>query len=275
MNEEWVRSLITDHRKKLWSPFTKAVREYGLIKEGDRVCACISGGKDSFLMGMLLGELQRHSKVPFEVKYLCLDPGYSAEALQRIRRNADLCGIPLEYRQAVIFRYVETLDDKPCYLCARMRRGALYSAAKELGCNKISLGHHLDDVVETILLSMMYAGKVKTMLPKLPAEHFQGMELIRPLYLVEEKDIEAFWQERGMSFLRCACSLTESRDRREYEELSKRAHVKKLIEKESEGNPRLKRNLFRSVENVRVETLLSYVDEAGTHESWQREPRRK
>ncbi len=268
MNEEMLRSLITTYRKDVWSPFTKAVRDYQLIKENDRIAVCISGGKDSFMLALVLEELRRHVEVPFELVYLCLDPGYDEETREMIRQNAEKIGIDLQYSSAVIFRYVETLDTKPCYICARMRRGALYTAAKELGCNKIALGHHYDDVVETILMSVLYSGQMRTMLPKLKAENFEGMELIRPLYLTEERGIRNFWKHHGMEFIQCACSLTKKRFDEDYEHVSKRAEVKRLIRDLEKTNPFLKSNIFRSAEKVNVETVLSYRDKDGVHESW-------
>ena len=268
MNEELLRSLITTYRKDVWSPFTKAVRDYKLIRENDKIAVCISGGKDSFILALLLEELRRHGDVNFELKFLCLDPGYDEDAKALIAKDAEKIGVGLTYVPAVIFRYVETLDTKPCYICARMRRGALYTAAKDLGCNKIALGHHYDDVIETILMSVLYSGQMKTMLPKLRAENFPEMELIRPLYLVEERGIRNFWKHHNMEFIQCACSLTKKRDDEDYEHVSKRAEVKRLIREYEKTNPFLKSNIFRSAEKVNVETVLSYKDKDGIHNVW-------
>lgn len=265
MSEEISHRLITTYRKRLWSPFTKAIRDYALIQENDKVAVCISGGKDSFLAAILLRELQHHGPIPFELKFLCLDPGYDEKALSLIKKDAKELDLELEFFSATIFRYVETLKERPCYLCARMRRGNLYHAAETLGCNKIVLGHHYDDVIETILMNLMYAGKYRTMLPKIQSKNFAGMSLIRPLYLIEEKDIQNFWQKQGFEFIHCACTLSEKEG---MEDSSKRLAVKKFIAKESKTNPYLKANIFNSAQKVNLETVISYEDGSGIHQQY-------
>ena len=201
--------LRKQYAKRLFKPFAKAIVEYGLIEPNDRIAVCISGGKDSTLMAKLFQELKRHNKFPFELVFLVMDPGYSSENRERIEENAKLLNIPITVFGTNIFENVFEIEKSPCYICARMRRGHLYAKAKELGCNKIALGHHYDDVIETILMGMLYGGQIQTMLPKLKSTHFEGMELIRPMYLVREKDIIAWRDEYGLRFLQCACKFTE------------------------------------------------------------------
>lgn len=259
------RSIIKKFRKTLWCPFTKAVREYRLIEEGDRIACCISGGKDSFLLAKLLQEEQRHGPVKFDLTFLVMNPGYHADNWTIIRRNAALLGIPLESFETRIFDVVTGVDKSPCYLCARMRRGALYSTARELGYTKIALGHHYDDVIETILMGMLYSGKVETMLPKLHSQHFEGMELIRPLYLVREKDIKAWRDYHHLSFLQCACRFTENVERQEEEGISKREEVKKLIAALAEKDPVIEANIFKSVQNINLRTVMAYRKDGERH----------
>lgn len=204
------RSIIKKYRKSIWRPFTKALNEYQLIQEGDRIAVCISGGKDSMLLAKLVQELKKHGKISFEAVFLVMNPGYNEDNWKIIQDNAELLGIPLTVFQSEIFDTVAGIERNPCYLCARMRRGYLYAKAKELGCNKIALGHHFDDVIETILMGMLYSGKVETMMPKLHSQHFGGMELIRPLYLVKEEAIKAWRDSNGLHFIQCACRFTEN-----------------------------------------------------------------
>ena len=226
------RSIIKKYRKELWTPFIVAVKRYELIKAGDKIAVCISGGKDSMLMAKLLQELQRHSEVPFELVYLVMDPGYNEINRQKIESNAALLHIPITVFETNIFDVANNSDKSPCYLCARMRRGHLYKKAQELGCNKIALGHHFDDVIETILMSMVYGGQIQTMMPKLHSRNYAGMELIRPLYMVKEADIIRWVEQNDLHFIRCACRFTESYEGSEKKgEVSKRQEMKELIAK--------------------------------------------
>ena len=252
------RSIIKKFRKTIWNPFIGAVQEYELISPGDRIAVCISGGKDSMLLAKCIQQLQRHSEVPFEAVYLVMDPGYHPENRELILANARTMGIEIELFQSNIFDVTAAAGGSPCYLCARMRRGCLYSKAKELGCNKIALGHHFNDVIETLLMSMMYASEIKTMLPKLHSTNFEGMELIRPLYRVKEKDILAFAAYHDLRFLQCACKFTE--ESAHHESLSKRKEIKALIASIKEVNPAVDDNLFRSIHNVNLATLPGWRD---------------
>ncbi len=254
--EEIERSINKTYRKDIWKRFIAGVNEYKMLKEGDSVAVCISGGKDSMLLAKCMQLLQRHSDFPFEVKFLVLDPGYTTENRRKIETNAGLLGIPINIFEANIFNYVSDVDNNPCYLCARMRRGHLYKNAQSLGCNKIALGHHFDDVIETILMSMLYGAEIKTMMPKLHSTNFEGMELIRPLYMVRERDIVRWVNYNGLEFLNCACRFTEKSE--EYEHLSKRKEVKQLIEKLRKENSNVEMNIFRSVQNVNLQTLIGY-----------------
>ena len=252
------RSIIKKFRKPIWNNFVGAVQEYELIKENDRIAVCISGGKDSFLLAKCMQELQKHSEVPFELVFLVMDPGYKKENRELIEKNAETMGIPVTIFQSDIFAVTERVGGAPCYLCARMRRGCLYSKAKELGCNKIALGHHFNDVIETLLMSMLYAAEIKTMPPKLHSTNFEGMELIRPLYKVKEKDIIAFAEYNKLQFLRCACKLTAQSE--EIESLSKRKEIKSLIAEIKKTNPQADDNLFRSLHNVNLATIPGFRD---------------
>ena len=249
------RSIIKRFRKTVWSPFTKAVKDYQLIQEGDRIACCISGGKDSFLMAKLLQELQ-------------MNPGYNEDNWQIIKDNAKILGVDLTVFNTEIFDTVAEIDKNPCYLCARMRRGYLYSHAKELGCNKIALGHHYDDVIETILMGMLYAGKVETMMPRLKSQHFEGMELIRPLYLIREKDIKAWRDANELNFIQCACRFTENCLSCGGARGSKRDDVKQLIADLARQDPVIEANLFRSVENVSLNAVIGYKDREGVRHSF-------
>ena len=253
------RSLIKKYRKELWNPFIAAVKRYELIAPGDRIAVCISGGKDSMVLAKLMQELQRHTEQPFELVFLVMDPGYNPENRKMIEENAKIMGIPITVFESDIFNVVVDVDQSPCYLCARMRRGHLYANAKRLGCNKIALGHHFDDVIETILMSMLYGAQVNTMMPKLHSTNFEGMELIRPLYLVKEADIEAWRDFNNLRFLQCACRFTEAISREEEAHMSKRQEMKELIAKFRTINPHIETNIFKSVENVNLDACIGYV----------------
>ena len=260
------QSIRKKFKKSIWCKFTKAVREYELVKEGDKIAVCISGGKDSMLMAKLFQELQRHNRFPFEVTFLVMDPGYSKENRQIIENNAKKLNIPLTIFESDIFEAVLHVEKSPCYLCARMRRGHLYAKAKELGCNKIALGHHYDDVIETILMGMLYGAQVQTMMPKLHSTNFEGMELIRPLYLVREEDIIRWRDYNHLQFIQCACRFTEScASCGGTEKGSKRAEIKALIKELSAKSPYIEKNIFRSVENVNLNTIVAYKQNGQKH----------
>lgn len=227
--KEIERSIVKKYHKEIWTNFVKAVKEYELIKEGDRIAVCISGGKDSFLLAKLMQELKRHRKFEYELKFIVMDPGYNPANRKLIEENAKLLEIPVEIFESDIFDAVFDIEKSPCYLCARMRRGHLYSKARELGCNKIALGHHFDDAIETVLMGMFYAGKYETMMPKLHSQNFEGMELIRPLYMVREEHIKAWVNYNNLTFLRCACRFTEEQEKLGDEGTSKRAEMKELV----------------------------------------------
>ena len=256
--KEIEHSIIKTFRKTVWRPFTKALNQYQLIQEGDKIAVCISGGKDSMLMAKLLQELKRHGKIHFELVFLVMNPGYNADNWKIIQDNAELLGIPLTVFESDIFDTVAEIENNPCYLCARMRRGYLYSHAKELGCNKIALGHHFDDVIETILMGMLYSGKVETMMPKLHSQNFEGMELIRPLYLVREDDIKAWRDYNDLHFIQCACKFTDTCTTCNNENRSKRVEIKELIRDLKKVNPFVEGNIFKSVENVNIDTVVGY-----------------
>ena len=243
-------------KNRLFRPFTRAIRDYELIKEGDSIAVCISGGKDSMLMAKLFQELERQHKFPFELRYLVMDPGYSPANRAMIEHNAEKLGIPISIFETDIFESVSHIEKSPCYLCARMRRGYLYRYARQLGCNKIALGHHYDDVIETILMGMLYGAQIQTMMPKLHSTNFEGMELIRPLYYIREEDIIAWREENGLNFLRCACRLTEAAETDE--SASKRQEVKRLIRELKRINPAVEAHIFKSVENVSLDTVIAY-----------------
>ncbi len=259
------RSIIKKFRKDIWSPFMKAVRTYGLIQENDSIMVCISGGKDSFLLAKCMEEAKKHGKIPFQLHYVVMNPGYQKKNLERIRSNAKLLHLKIEIFDSDIFEVVDRIASKsPCYLCARMRRGCLYKKAKELGCNKIALGHHFNDVIETSLLSMFYGAEIKTMLPKLKSENFSGLELIRPLYLVKEEAIIAWKEWNDLHFLNCACKFTENCiiD----EEASKRIEVKKLIQELKKKNPTIDFNIFKALDNINLNCVLG-IRKDGKHRS--------
>ena len=259
------RSIIKKFRKPVWRRFTKAINEYELIKDGDKIAVCISGGKDSMLMAKLFQELARHGKKNFEVVFLVMNPGYNEANYQLILENSRTLGIPITVFQSEIFDVVAGEESSPCYLCARMRRGYLYSRAKELGCNKIALGHHYDDVIETILMGMLYGAQIQTMMPKLHSTNFEGMELIRPMYLIREEDIIHWANYNGLRFLRCACRFTEQCADEETDKSSKRAEVKKLIHNLAQKDPVIEFNIFKSVENVNVNTVVAYKKDGVKH----------
>ncbi|PWJ50344.1 ATP-binding protein [Faecalicatena contorta] len=252
------RSIIKKFRKSIWRKFTKSVQEYELIKEGDKIAVCISGGKDSMLLAKLMQELKKHGKVPFEVIFLIMNPGYNEDNWKIITDNAKLLGIPLTVFESDIFDIVAGVDKSPCYLCARMRRGYLYSRAKELGCNKIALGHHFDDVIETVLMGMFYSGKFETMMPKLHSKNFEGMELIRPLYMVKESDIKAWRDYNQLHFIQCACRFTENCSICGGEQGSKRDEMKELIADLRKTSDLIEMNIFRSMHNVNLNTIIGY-----------------
>lgn len=252
------RSIIKKYRKTIWSNFIGAVQEYELIKENDKIAVCISGGKDSMLLALCMRQLQRYSQVPFSLVYLVMDPGYKSENRKLIEENAKKMNLDIHIFESDIFEVAERSGGAPCYLCARMRRGCLYSKAQELGCNKIALGHHFNDVIETVMMSMMYSSEIKTMLPKLHSTNFKGMELIRPLYKVKEKDIIAWSNYNDLKFLQCACKMTEKSA--DIENLSKRKETKQLIEDIKKFNPNADDNIFRSLHNVNLATMPGYRD---------------
>mgnify|MGYP004469705667 FL=1 len=260
-------SIRKKFHKKLFTPFAKAINTYDLIQEGDHIAVCISGGKDSMLMAKLFQELKRHNKFPFELSFLVMDPGYSELNRMVIERNAAMLGVPVTIFESDIFDAVYDVEKSPCYLCARMRRGHLYSKAKELGCNKIALGHHFDDVIETILMGMLYGGQVQTMMPKLHSTNFEGMELIRPMYLIREEDIMHWRDYNGLHFIQCACRFTDtcSSCRPDGSSASKRMEIKHLIAKMKKTNPFVEKNIFKSVENVNLATVIAYKQNNEVH----------
>lgn len=254
------KSIIKKYRKEIWRKFVKAIKEYEMIKENDKVAVCISGGKDSMLLAKCMQELKRHGQIPFEVKYIVMDPGYHPKNRKQIEQNAKKLNIPIEIFESNIFEITDQITESPCYLCARMRRGCLYHKAKELGCNKIALGHHFDDVVETIVMSLFYGAEFRTMMPKLHSTNFKGMELIRPLYLIKEQDIIRWKNYHNLTFLNCACQFTKSRDAE-----SKRKEIKEFIKNYKNVNPNIDINIFRSVENVNLNTIIGYHSENKKH----------
>ena len=258
------RSLIKKYRKELWNPFIAAIKRYELIQSGDKIAVCISGGKDSWLLAMLMKHLQPFSEVPFELEFICMDPGYSPENRRRIEENAALLRIPLSIFETDVFSASEeAAGENPCYICARMRRGHLYAEAQRRGCNKIALGHHLNDVIETALMSMTYGAQLQGMVPRLRSTNFEGMELIRPLYCVREDDILAWQRYNGLRFLRCACKFSESAA---YDAgASKRQETKELIHRMREINPNVEINLFASLHKVNLDTLPGYKTNGEMH----------
>ncbi len=257
--KEVERSIIKKFKKEIWRKFTKAINEYEMIQDGDKIAVCISGGKDSMLLAKLFQELERHGKKNFDVQFLVMNPGYNDVNYQKILDNAKILEVPITVFETDIFEAVEDVTDSPCYLCARMRRGHLYSKAKELGCNKIALGHHFDDVIETIVMGMFYGAQIQTMMPKLHSTNFEGMELIRPMYLIREDDIIHWRNYNELEFIQCACRFTEQCASQEVSDVtSKRAEIKELIAQLSKNNPYIEKNIFRSVENVNLDTVIAY-----------------
>lgn len=261
------KSLQKKFRKVLISRFTKAINQYELLEEGDKVAVCISGGKDSMLMAKLFQELKLYRKFSFELEFLVMDPGYSEVNRMVIENNAKLLQIPITVFETKIFDTVYDVEKSPCYLCARLRRGSLYSKAKELGCNKIALGHHYDDVIETILMGILYGGQVQTMMPKLHSTNFEGMELIRPMYLIREEDVKHWRDYNGLHFIQCACRFTDTCSISASDEGtgSKRMEIKNLIQQLKEVNPGIERNIFKSVENVNLSTVIAYKENGVKH----------
>ena len=260
------KSIRKKFRKNIWCKFTKAINQYELVKEGDCIAVCISGGKDSMLMAKLFQELKLHNKFPFEVKFVVMDPGYSPENRKVIEENARKLKVPVHIFESDIFESVYHIEKSPCYLCARMRRGYLYNFAKELGCNKIALGHHYDDVIETILMGMLYGAQIQTMMPKLHSTNFEGMELIRPLYLIREDDIKAWRDYNDLRFIQCACKFTDTCTTCNNEEnQSKRIEIKQLIAELKKKNPYVEAHIFQSVENVNIETVIAYKKDGVKH----------
>lgn len=260
-------SIQKKYHKQLFAPFAKACKTYQLISEGDRIAVCISGGKDSMLMAKLFQEIKRHRRVDFELEFLVMDPGYTKENREKIEANAKKLGIPITVYESTIFDSVDTIEKNPCYLCARMRRGHLYAKAKEMGCNKIALGHHYDDVIETILMGMLHSGQMQSMMPKLKSTNFEGMELIRPMYLIREEDIIKWRDYNELDFLQCACHFTESCSSVDEEghSASKRLETKMLIKELKKSNPYVEANIFKSAENVHLNTLISYKKDGERH----------
>jgi tRNA(Ile)-lysidine synthase TilS/MesJ/rhodanese-related sulfurtransferase len=254
------KSLTKKFRRDIFSRFTKAIVQYEMLSPGDKVAVCISGGKDSMLMAKLFQELLKHDKFPFELVFLCMDPGYSEDNRRIIENNGKLLGIPLTIFETDIFSSVYNIENSPCYLCARMRRGHLYAKARELGCNKIALGHHYDDVIETVLMGMLYSGQFQAMMPKLRSTNFEGMELIRPLYFVREEDIKHWRDYNGLHFIQCACRFTDTCTtcRATGESASKRLETKNLIARLKETNPQVEKNILKATENVVLNKVLGY-----------------
>ena len=253
MQSDIERSIIKTYRKDIWRKFTKAVTIYDLIQDNDKIAVCLSGGKDSFLLAKCMQEIKKHGKIKFDLEFIVMDPGYSKENLDKVKKNAELLGIPIHVYESTIFESLKSMDVKsPCYMCARMRRGHLYRFASDLGCNKIALGHHYNDVIETIMLGILYNGEIVSMLPKIKSKNFPGMELIRPLYLVRESAIINWLKYNELEFINCACPLKK--------EDSKRAEVKELIKKLRETNKFVEYNIFKSVENININQVMGYID---------------
>jgi len=257
--KEIERSIIKKYRKTIWGPFVRAINNYELIQDGDKIMICISGGKDSFLLAKLLEEIKRHGKINFDLHFVVMNPGYENVHLNKILENAKTLNINIEVFKSDIFKNVDNMDtSSPCYMCARMRRGYLYNHAKQLGCNKIALGHHFDDVIETTLLSMFYGAEIKTMLPKLHSENYEGLELIRPMYLIREQDIMSWTKYNDLAFINCACKFTKKTEINE--DMSKRKQMKKLINKLRKEKNNIDYNIFKSLENINENNVLGYKE---------------
>ena len=263
--EQIERSIIKTYHKQLWTPFINALKQYELIAPGDKIAVCISGGKDSMLLAKLMQQLHRHSDVPFELEYLVMDPGYAPANRAKIEENAEILGVPVTIFESDIFAVANGTEKNPCYLCARMRRGALYAKAQELGCNKIALGHHRDDVIETTVMAMFYGAQLQGMMPKLHSTNFPGMELIRPLYCVREEDIIAWAKHNELEFLQCACRFTERTATAGHESESKRKEVKQLIRRLRETNPDLESNIFHAIHAVNLDMFPGWKTDGERH----------
>ena len=264
--QEIERTITKNYRKKIWAKFIKGITEFKMVNDGDKIAVCISGGKDSMLMAKCLQELQKYSKTNFELEYIVMNPGYSKQNMQKIIDNAKTLNIPIKVFETPIFDSVERIDDHPCYVCARMRRGYLYKYAQSLGCNKIALGHHFDDVIETILMGMLYGAQMQTMMPKLHSKSHPGMELIRPMYYLREDDIISWAHYNNLEFIKCACKITEKNANKNKDEFgSKRAEVKSLIKELKKKYDKIDKNIFMSAQNVCLDTLISYQKDGKTH----------
>ncbi|MGN1433062.1 MAG: ATP-binding protein [Ruminococcus sp.] len=257
------RSIIKTYRKRIWNPFLIALKNYKLVNAGDKIAVCISGGKDSMLMAKLLQELHKYSEVPFELVYLVMDPGYNAENRKKIEDNARLLHIPITVFETDIFTVADKTEKSPCYLCARMRRGHLYKKAQDLGCNKIALGHHFNDVIETTLLGMFYGSQIQSMPPKLHSTNFEGMELIRPMYCIHEDAIIAWQKYNGLEFIQCACRFTENCENGTGD--SKRQEIKQLIKELKKTNPNIEKSIFNSIHSVCLDTMVGYKSNGAEH----------
>ena len=262
-SQEIERSIIKKYRKELWNPFTYAVNHYELIKPGDSIAVCVSGGKDSMLLAKLMQELHRHTTVPFDVSYIVMDPGYAPENRRRIEENAALLNIPVNIFESDIFAVANAQEKNPCYLCARMRRGNLYAKARELGCNKIALGHHFNDVIETTLMALLFGAQLQGMMPKLHSTNFPGMELIRPLYCVHEDNIIAWARYNSLEFLRCACRFTEGLAAGELQ--GKRHQTKELIRTLKKTDPNVEKSIFNAIHELALDTFPAYKTKGVEH----------
>ncbi|MFR8035152.1 MAG: tRNA 2-thiocytidine biosynthesis TtcA family protein [Lachnospiraceae bacterium] len=263
--QEIERSIIKKFRKSIWCKFTNAINEYALIQPGDHIAVCISGGKDSMLCAKLLQEIKRHGKFDFGLEFIVMDPGYNEKNRRQIEENARILNIPIRVFESEIFSVVEHMEDSPCYLCARMRRGYLYNFARQLGCNKIALGHHFDDVIETTMMSLLYSGQIKSMMPKLHSSNFPGMELIRPMYLIKEADIIAWKNYNQLTFIQCACRFTENLTKEDPNTSSKRKEMKDLIEQLRKVSPFIDSNIFRGSHNVKLDTMIGWEHQGVKH----------
>ncbi len=259
------RSINKKYRKEIWNPFIKAVKDYCLINENDRIAVCISGGKDSMLLGLLMKILQKYSEVPFELRFLVMNPGYCEEDLNKVKKNAEILGLPITVFDTDIFAVAESVGGTPCYLCARMRRGHLYNKAKELGCNKIALGHHFSDVIETTVMGMFYGSQLQAMLPMLHSTNFEGMTLIRPLYCIHEDSVIAWARYNELEFINCACSVTKKNISCEEASGSKRKEIKDLIKELKKDNPLIEKSIFNSIHNVKLDTFVEYTSHGENH----------
>ena len=263
--EEIERSIITSYRKKIWTKFLKGITEFEMLKEGDKVAVCISGGKDSMLLAKCFQELKKYTKFSFNLEFIVMNPGYNEENKQKIISNAKLLNIPITMFESNIFECVDRIETRACYICARMRRGYLYNKAQELGCNKIALGHHFDDVIETVLMGMLYGGQIQSMMPKLHSTSHPGMELIRPLYYVKEADIISWANKNNLEFIKCACKITEKNANKTDDVGSKREEIKHLIRDLREKYENIDTNIMRSTKNVNLDTLLGYKKKGEIH----------